>query len=331
MNERKSSTEVVSWIFKNIKFIIIPGLKKKELSIRESEYDKINGIRKRRSLVKSKITIIGLIIIFIVVSFAVFGTWFSPYTFEEASFLSSNSSESFAAPSQEHPLGQTFLGYDVLARIIYGARSTLLISVSAVTISFVLGVLLGLIAAFYGGWLDTILMRIMDIILAFPGIVLAIAIIAISTRHTLATPDKSFTKLIIVFGLIGIPYFARLIRASATQVQDLPYVNAAKLVGASDMRLIFRHILPNCIQPLIISFTQRIGGVIINLSILSFLGFGDPRLIEWGNDISASVFNMRNAPWALLYPSFMILITVLAFMLLGDGLRESLDPLLRNI
>ena len=331
MNESKSSSEVITWVFKNIKFIIIPGYKKRELSIRESNYFKMNGKRKTRSFLKSKLTIIGIIIIFVIISFVIFGSWISPYSFEEANLISSDNSEWFGAPSQEHPLGQTFLGYDVLARIIYGARSTLLISVSAVVISLIIGVFLGLIAAFYGGWIDAILMRVMDIILAFPGIVLAIAIIAMSTEKSLGTPDKSFTKLIIIFGLIGIPYFARLIRASAIQVQDLPYVDAARLVGASNTRLIFRHILPNCIQPLIISFTHRIGTVIINLSILSFLGFGDPRLIEWGNDIAAAVFNMRNAPWALLYPCFMILVTVLAFMLLGDGLREYFDPLLRNI
>ncbi|MFX1593851.1 MAG: ABC transporter permease [Promethearchaeota archaeon] len=323
MNKRKSSMGILSWIFKNLKFIVVPGYKKKELLDRESEYMKKNGKRKARSLLKSNLTLIGIIIIVIVVTLIVFGPWISPYTFEEANLMSLDSSEWFAAPSPEHPLGQTFRGFDVLARIIYGAQSTLLISVCSVAISLVIGVLLGLIAAYYGGWLDTILMRIMDIILAFPGIVLAIAIIAISGKRT-------YVNLIIIFGLIDIPYFARLIRASAIEVQDLPYVDAAKMVGASKMRQIFRHILPNCIQPIIISFTQKIGSVIISLSVLSFLGFGDPSLIEWGNDISVAIFNMKNAPWASLYPSFMILITVLAFMLLGDGLRESTDPILRN-
>jgi len=332
MIEEESSTKIVTWIFKNIKFIIIPGFKLKDLSSRESEYQKMTGKRKRNFRVKSKLTIIGIIIIFIVVSFAIFSSWLSPYTFEQAMSSSYSSSEWFAEPSAEHPLGQTYRGRDVLARIIFGAQSTLLISFCSVAISLIIGVFLGLIAGYYGGWVDTILMRIMDIILSFPGIVLAITIIALTRNpYIYISITQSIINLILVFTLIGIPHFARLIRATTLQVRHLPYINAARVVGSNKIRLMFRHILPNCIHPIIISFTHRIGGVIISLSILSFLGFSDARLIEWGNDISAASMNMISAPWALLYPCLMILITVLGFMLLGDGLRESIDPLLKNL
>lgn len=331
MNEAKSSSEIVSWIFKNKKFIVTPGYRSKELELKESEYRKRTGKRKRFFAVKSKLTIIGIIIILIVISFAVFSSWLSPYTLEQASTVYS-SNQWFAPPSPDHPLGQTFRGRDVLARIIYGSLSTIVISVSSVAISLVIGILLGLIAACYGGWIDTILMRIMDIILSFPGIVLAITILALNRDPYAYVPlTQSIVSFIMIFGLIGIPHFARLIRASAIQIRDLPYMDAARVIGANKRRLMFRHILPNCIYPIIISFTHRIGGVIISLSVLSFLGFSDRRLIEWGNDISTASINMIGAPWALLFPSLMILITVLGFMLLGDGLRESFDPILKNL
>jgi peptide/nickel transport system permease protein len=166
-------------------------------------------------------------------------------------------------------------------------------------------------------------MRICDIFLAFPGLVLALVFIAIFGRH--------IEYVMLAYGILGVPYYARLIRGNVLQARSLPYVDAAKVAGASHTRIMFRHILPNVIQPIIISFTFDIGGMILGLAGLAYLGFSDPTLVEWGNDINTARELLVTSPWASLWPGFMILLTVLGFMLVGDGLRDALDPRLRNL
>jgi peptide/nickel transport system permease protein len=179
------------------------------------------------------------------------------------------------------------------------------------------------IAGFYGGWIDSIIMRIMDIFLAFPGLILAMVFIAIWGQH--------IEYIMLAYGIIGIPGYSRLIRGSVIQSRELPYVEAAKVAGANNWRVMFRHVLPNCIQPIIIGVTFDVGGIILSLAGLSFLGFSDPQLIEWGNDIAEARGHLYIAPWGAFWPGMMILITVLGFMLLGDGLRDALDPRLKNL
>jgi peptide/nickel transport system permease protein len=166
-------------------------------------------------------------------------------------------------------------------------------------------------------------MRIMDVFLAFPGLILALVFVAIMGQR--------MEYIMLAYGILGVPYYSRLIRGSVLQARELPYVEAAKVAGSGNWRIMFRHVLPNCIQPIIISFTFDIGGIILSLAGLAFLGYSDPRLIEWGNDINVARLRLYDAPWAAFWPGMMILITVLGFMLVGDGLRDALDPRLKNL
>ena len=311
---------VFSWIKNNALFIFLPGSRIDDLTLREREYEMARSKRKFIRRFKSVLTILGIVLIFGIVTLAVFPHWISPYSFDEAKGVLSGS---WNPPSANHPLGRTAMGRDVLARIIFGARSSLTIALPAIIFSVIFGIIFGVIAAYYGGWVDSLIMRICDVFLAFPGLILALAFIAIWGRK--------IEFIMLAWGILGIPYYSRLIRGNVLQARNLPYVEAARVAGAGNWRIMFKHILPNVIQPVIISFTFDIGGVILGLAGLAFLGFSDPSLIEWGNDINVGRPYLKLAPWASLWPGFMILITVLGFMLLGDGLRDALDPRLRNL
>jgi peptide/nickel transport system permease protein len=166
-------------------------------------------------------------------------------------------------------------------------------------------------------------MRLADIFFAFPGLIFAIVLVGILGRK--------MEYIILAYGILGIPYYSRLIRGSVLQAKELPYVEAARVSGAGNWRIMFRHLIPNTIQPIIISFTFDIGGIILSFAGLAFLGYSDPTLIEWGRDIDIGRGHLVNAPWASLWPGVMIIITVLGFMLLGDGLRDALDPRMKNL
>ena len=260
-------------------------------------------------------------IIFIIVTFAVFAPWVSPYPFDTLmDFLY----DPFAPPSPEHLLGTTQNGRDILGRCIFGARTSLTIALPSLFLSVLVGLVIGTVAGYYGGWIEAVLMRLMDIFLAFPGLVLVLVFISIWGNR--------IEYFMLAYGILGIAGYARLIRSSVIQTKELDYVKAARVSGASNLRIMYKHILPNTIQPIIISFTFNIGGVILSLAGLSFLGLGNAdTLIEWGNDIAAADSVFHYAPWALFWPGIMILITVLGFMLLGDGLRDALDPRLKNL
>ena len=312
---------ILLWIVKNLKFLFIPGSRLEELSRREFEYEKTISKRKFIRRLKSFLTILGIVIIFVVITFAVFGHWLAPYDFDgQAGGIFPGT---FDPPSSEHLLGTTKFGRDVLSRMIYGARASLTIALPAITFSVIVGVIFGVIAGFYGGWVDSVIMRIMDVFLAFPGLILALVFVAIMGQR--------MEYIMLAYGILGVPYYSRLIRGSVLQARELPYVEAAKVAGSGNWRIMFRHVLPNCIQPIIISFTFDIGGIILSLAGLAFLGYSDPRLIEWGNDINVARLRLYDAPWAAFWPGMMILITVLGFMLVGDGLRDALDPRLKNL
>lgn len=310
----------ISWIFKNIKFLLIPGSRLEDLSRREFEYEKTISKRKFIRRLKSVLTILGIVIIFMIITFAVHGAWIAPYTKVEANGVYVGS---WDPPSDLHPLGQTKFGRDILSRIIYGAYSSLTIALPAISFSVILGVIFGVISGYYSGWIDSIIMRITDVFLAFPGLILALVFIAIW--------GQKMEYIMLAFGILGVPYYARLIRGSVLQARELPYVEAARVSGSGNWRLMFRHVLPNCIQPIIISFSFDIGGIILSLAGLSFLGYSDITLIEWGNDISSARLHLYDAPWTAVWPGIMILITVLGFMLVGDGLRDALDPRMKNL
>ena len=311
---------ILSWIKSNFKFLLFPGSRIEELTQREYEYEKTISKRKFMKKMKTPLTIIGLSLAFFVVTLAVFGSWLAPYTYD--AMANEYFPGVWGAPSPEHPLGQTYFGLDVLSRMIYGARTSLTIALPAILLSVIFGVILGLISGYFGGWVDSIIMRIADIFMAFPYMILAIIIVAILGRE--------MRFIVITYGILGVPYYARLMRGSVLQARGLPYVDAGRVAGAGKLRLMFKHVLPNCIQPIIISVTFDIGGVILSFAGLAFLGYSDPFAIEWGKDILDAKSRFIDAPWAAFWPGLMILITVLAFMLIGDGLRDALDPRLRN-
>jgi len=323
LEERKEESitkSTLSWILHNLKFLLIPGYRLEELSIREFEYEKTISKRKFIRRLKSPLTILGILIVFTISTFAVFPEWLSQYTFEQANGVFYGAWE---GPSPGHPLGTTDFGRDILARLIYGARASLTIALPSIAFSVVIGVIFGVISGYYGGWVDSLIMRIMDIFLAFPGLILALVFVAIW--------GPRMEYIMLAFGVLGVPYYSRLIRGVVLQARELPYIEAARTSGSGNWRIMFKHILPNTIQPIIISLTFNIGGIILSLAGLAFLGYSDIRLIEWGNDINDARLHLYDAPWAALWPGFMILIAVLGFMLVGDGLRDALDPRLKNL
>jgi len=317
---------ILSWFVTHLLFIFIPGSRIEELSVKEGKYEKTISRRKFIRRFKSFLTIVGIILVFLVVTLAVFPHWLAPYTYAEANGVFPFS---FQPPSPEHLLGTTKFGRDVLSRLIFGARTSLTVALPSIGLSVILGVIVGIIAGYYGGWVDSVIMRIVDVLLAFPGIILALVFISVFTE--VFDTEVKIDYVMLAYGILGIPFYARLIRGNVLQAKELPYIEAAKVAGASNWRIMFRHILPNVIQPIIISVTFNIGGIILSLAGLSFLGFSDPTMMDWGNEINSTRERLYDAPWASLFPGLFILITVLGFMLLGDGLRDALDPRLKNL
>ena len=328
--ERDSFKEISKRILKcftqNLKFLFIPASRLDDLTLRETEYEMTKSKRKFITRLKSVLTITGIVLVFFIATLAVFPHWLSAYTFDEVIGLYSNDWE---APNALHPLGTTSFGRDVLARLIFGARTSLTVALPAIAMNVIFGVMIGIIAAYYGGWVDAVIMRIMDILMAFPALILALVFVSVLSEAFNTGPQIEYIML--AWGILGIPYYSRLIRGNVLQAKELPYIQAARVSGAGNARIMFKHILPNVIQPIIISVTFDIGGIILSLAGLSFLGFSDVRMVDWGNEISLGREFLYVAPWASLWPGLFILLAVLGFMLLGDGIRDALDPRLKNL
>lgn len=318
--------KVLKWTAKNLKFLFVPSSRLEELAVKEFNYERNRSKRKFIRRFKSVLTIVGILLVFFIATLAVFPHWISFYTFDEVLAIYY---DAWGAPSPEHIFGRTKFGRDVLARLIFGARTSLTVALPAIAVSVVFGVMIGVIAAYYGGWVDAIIMRIIDVFLAFPSLILALVFVAVLGEALGTGPRIDYIML--AWGILGIPYYSRLIRGNVLQARELPYIQAARVSGAGNSRIMFKHILPNVIQPIIISVTFDIGGVILSLAGLSFLGFSDYRMIDWGNEISIGRPYLYIAPWASLWPGLFILLAVLGFMLLGDGLRDALDPRLKNL
>lgn len=226
-------------------------------------------------------------------------------------------------PSWNYPLGTDDLGRDVLARILYGARISLLVGFVAVGIASLIGIVLGALAGYYGSWVDALLMRFVDIMLCFPTFFLILAVIAFL--------EPSIWNIMIIIGLTGWMGVARLVRAEFLSLRERDFVQAGKALGASDARLIFRHILPNALSPVLVSATLGVAGAILTESALSFLGIGvQPPTPSWGNMLITGKQTLGAAWWLSAFPGLAILITVLGYNLLGEGIRDALDPRLRQ-
>ena len=224
-----------------------------------------------------------------------------------------------AAPSLTHPFGTDDFGRDILSRVIYGSRISLRIGGAAVLLALAVGTTIGLTAGYWGGALDQVLMRAMDLMLAFPSILLAIGIVAVL--------GPGLENAMLAVGIVAVPQYARLVRASALSVREQDYVQAVRALGASDLRILVFAVLPNCLAPLIVQSTLGLATAILDAAGLSFLGLGaQPPTPEWGAMLSGGRELILSAPWVLTFPGVAILITVLAFNLLGDGLRDALDP-----
>jgi ABC-type dipeptide/oligopeptide/nickel transport system permease subunit len=265
---------------------------------------------------RNKLAMVGLFIIVLLVVIAVFAPLIAPYSITE------RVPEFRQKPSADHWFGTDAIGRDQFSRVVYGARVSLRVGIFAMLISLVIGVMLGSLAGFFEGSSDTLIMRITDIFLSIPYIILAIAIATVFGR--------SENSVILVLGLTGWLAICRIVRASFLSLKNLEYVEAARALGLSRRRIMFRHILPNALQPIIVYATIAVGAVILAEAALSFLGVGavDPTP-SWGLMVNDGRRHLTNAPHLLFFPGGAIFITVLAFVFVGDGLRDALDPKLK--
>ncbi len=275
-------------------------------------------------LFRNKTGVAGLIIIAIFFTTAILAPWISPHDPVENSLYDQLKPPIWASGgSVKNILGTDDLGRDILSRIIWGARVSLTVGIVSVGIALIIGSLLGAVAGYYKGWLDNLIMRFMDIVLAFPHILLAIVIVAYL--------GPGLRNAMIAIGIITIPRFARIVRASVLEEKEKDYVTAARAVGAWDLRIIFNTILPNCLAPIIVQASLGFGSAILDAAGLSFLGLGaQPPIPEWGAMIAMGRSLILRAWWVMTLPGIVILLGVLGFNLLGDGLRDALDPRLRD-
>ena len=269
-------------------------------------------------LQRNRLAILGLVIMGILLLTAVFAPLLAPYH-----YATQNLAEAFEAPSWAHPLGTDDFGRDILSRIIYGAQISLQVGIFAVTLAMLSGGLLGAIAAYYGGRLDNVIMRLMDILLSIPQILLAIAIPA--------ALGPGLLNLTIAVGVAALPAFARVVRGAVLSIVGQEYIEAAHCMGASDSWIIAKHILPNCSAPIIVQSTLRVAQAILVTAALSFIGLGiQPPFPEWGGMLASARGYVRDYAYMTIFPGLAIMITIMALNFLGDGLRDAMDPKLKR-
>ncbi|MBR8659319.1 MULTISPECIES: nickel transporter permease [Brevibacillus] len=271
-----------------------------------------------RTLRKNKLAIVGFIIIFVFVLLALLAPYITPYEYDKGELINKNK-----PPSAEHWFGTDYNGRDVFTRVIYGAQISLRVGLFSVIGSVIVGTFLGLLAGYYGRWVDMIISRLFDIMLAFPSILLAIAIVAML--------GPSLENALLAIAIVNIPTYGRLVRSRVLSLKEEEFVMAAKAIGSKNSRIILHHILPNSLAPIIVTGTLGIATAILEAAALGFLGLGaQPPQPEWGLMLSDSRQYIQKAPWTVIFPGLSIMLTVLGFNLIGDGLRDALDPRMKH-
>jgi len=272
-------------------------------------------------LARNKLSLMALIILILLALSAVFAPVIIPYPQDLAD--AAHTEFKLAPPSSEHLMGTDELGRDIFSRVVYGTRVSLSAALSAVGLALLIGIPLGAVAGSFGGWVDNLIMRITDVFLSFPPLLLSIAIVAVM--------GSSLNNAILAISMSWWPWYTRLIRGQAISVKERKFVQAAETIGTSRMKIIFKHIIPNCISPVIVQASMDIGGVILTVAGLSFLGLGAQLPTpEWGLMISMGRRYFPDSWWYCIFPGIAIFITVLCFNLLGDAIREILDPKTRK-
>lgn len=272
----------------------------------------------RRAFLRNKLAVLGLVIILFFAAVALLAPLITHYDYKEQVLL-----DRLQAPSTAHWFGTDDLGRDLFTRIVYGTRISLWVGIVSVLGSMAAGTLLGILAGFYGRWIDIVISRFFDILLSFPNILLAIAVVSVL--------GPSLQNALLAIAIVNVPMFGRLVRAKVLSLRTEEYVTAAKALGMKDTRILFSHILPNSLGPIIVQGTLGIATAIIECAALGFLGMGaQPPEPEWGKMLSDSRQFIQNAPWTVLFPGLSIMLTVLGFNLIGDGLRDVLDPRMKQ-
>jgi peptide/nickel transport system permease protein len=284
-----------------------------------------SGVRTRsrredftRTFFSNRLAVFGTVVIAAFILMAVFAPLIAPYD-----PLRQNLTEKFAGPSASHPFGQDELGRDILSRVIYGARISLTAGLAAVAIATTAGTLIGMIAGYFGGWLDSVLMRLMDVLLAFPSILLAIIIVSVL--------GPSLTNAMLAIGVVFVPQIARVVRSAVISVRERDYIEAERALGAGNAQIIFSGVLPNSMAPLIVQATLTLATAILDVAALSFLGLGaQPPQPEWGamlTDAFRSGYGVFvQGQHAIIFPGIAIALCVISVNFIGDGLRDALDP-----
>ena len=271
-----------------------------------------------RRLRKNRLAMAGLVFLILMILISIFAPLIAPYGYETQDLYNM-----FALPSAEHPFGTDNLGRDIFSRIIYGGRASLTIGFASVAVSAVFGMTLGAIAGYYGGKVDMVIMRVLDVFQAVPAILMSIAISA--------TLGPGLVNAILAIGLSTIPGYSRMTRASFMSVQGMEYIEAARAIHCGDRRIVLKHVLPNAVSPMIVQMTMGVGSCISVAAMLSFIGLGvQPPSPEWGAMLSAGRNYIRDYWHIVLFPGLAIMLTVLSLNMLGDGLRDALDPRLKN-
>ncbi len=282
-----------------------------------------------RRFLKHRMAVFGVLLTVVIVLFIVLGAFFFTEEFaNKTSILDRNQ-----VPSAVHPMGTDQVGRDILARIIYGGQISVLIALVSVAISIALGTVIGLVAGYYGGWVDSLLMRIVEALLAIPPLILLLMLSSVLSRSTATINvfgrelSATVIGIILIIGLTGWMPLSRIVRSMVLSLKEQEFVVAAESIGARNRRIIFSHVLPNCFAPVIVSATLAVGNAIITEAYLSFLGFGVlPPTATWGNILTRAQENIDGLWWMWVFPGFFIVVTVLAINFIGDGLRDATDP-----